>query len=309
MFRCVLLPLLLRLSVLLSLCTYLGFSRALSCNTFAAFSWPSFLSSLAGAGKTLIFQFVAEFLVIFLLPQFGARSVVVVVSLCFSRCFLLPYSFFFALQLFALRFSLLRFVVVSFVQCNKFHLTANEGTRHPPTATDGFLAFSLSLSLSRYSFCVFSLLLLLVVVACVLSFAIYFYFPCAPYYLLFLLCAVHTDTHTDTHAAHSPIRVFTVTFTCVLACVCSAICCCLFARVCLCFLFHFTLSAFMLVFLLLLLFTLRLWLAQINWNISKMSAKIYPICLKFRLSCNTAKEREEQWEDLLSICWEYELFL
>lgn len=46
------------------------------------FSLPSFpfLSSLvaAGAGKTLIFQFVAEFLVIFLLPQFGARSVAVV---------------------------------------------------------------------------------------------------------------------------------------------------------------------------------------------------------------------------------------
>lgn len=74
-----------------SLCTYLGSFRALSCNTFAAFSWPSFsfffaflsfpfLSSLvaAGAGKTLIFQFVAEFLVIFLLPQFGARSVAVV---------------------------------------------------------------------------------------------------------------------------------------------------------------------------------------------------------------------------------------
>lgn len=105
------------------------------------------------AGKTLIFQFVAEFSVIFLLPQFGARSVVVV-SLCvffLSRCFflLLPFSFFFALQLFALRFSFPRFVVVSFVQCNKFHLTANEGTRHPPTATDGLLpslSFSFSLS-------------------------------------------------------------------------------------------------------------------------------------------------------------------
>lgn len=141
-----------------------------------------------------------------------------------SRCFflLLPCSFFFALQLFGLRFSFPRFVVVSFVQCNKFHLTANEGTRHPPTATDGLLPpLSFSLSLSCYSFCVLSLLLL-VVVACVLSFAIYFYFPCAPYYLLFLLCAVHTARHPHTHR-HTQlqlhIRVFTVTFTCVLACV------------------------------------------------------------------------------------------
>lgn len=189
-----------------------------------------------------------------------------------SRCFflLLPCSFFFALQLFALRFSSPRFVAVSFVQCNKFHLTANEGTRHPPTATDGLLPpLSFSLSFSCYSFCVLSLLLL-VVVACVLSFAIYFYFPCAPYYLLFLLCAVHTarHPHTQTHtttAAYSYIHSYIYMRPGL--CVCSAICVCLFARVCLCFLFHFTLSALMLVLLfllLLLLFALRLWLAQIN---------------------------------------------
>lgn len=208
------------------------------------------------------------------MPQFGARSVVVVDSLYFLLLRLLSFFFlsFFALQLFALRFSLPRFVVVSFVQCNKFHLTANEGTRHPPAATDVLrrsppslhtpsLSLSLSLCLS---------LSVLLLASCGLRFVVcyLFLFPCAPYYLLFLLCAVHTDTHTDTHSAHSPIQlhvhVFTVTFTCVrparlcsVCCVCSAICVCLFARVCLCFLFHFTLPAFMctlLFFLLLCVF-------------------------------------------------------
>lgn len=153
------------------------------------------------AGKTLIFQFVAEFSVIFLLPQFGARSVDVV-SLCvFSFSLLLPCSFFFALQLFALRFSLPRFVVVSFVQCNKFHLTANEGTRHPPTATDGLLpplSFSLSLLL---------LLLRLVAAAfssCGLRFVVCYLFLFSMRSLLFALPIMRcthsqTPTHTDTH--------------------------------------------------------------------------------------------------------------
>lgn len=221
------------------------------------------------AGKTLIFQFVAEFSVIFLLPQFGARSVDVV-SLCvFSFSLLLPCSFFFALQLFALRFSFPRFVVVSFVQCNKFHLTANEGTRHPPTATDGLLpplSFSLSLLL---------LLLRLVAAAfssCGLRFVVCYLFLFSMRSLLFALPIMRcthsqTPTHTQTHtttAAYSCIHSYIYMRPGL--CVCSAICVCLFARVCLCFLFHFTLSALMLVLflLLLLLFALRLWLAQIN---------------------------------------------
>lgn len=253
------------------------------------------------AGKTLIFQFVAEFSVIFLLPQFGARSVVVV-SLCvffLSRCFflLLPCSFFFALQLFGLRFSFPRFVVVSFVQCNKFHLTANEGTRHPPTATDGLLpplSFSLSLLL---------LLLRLVAAAfssCGLRFVVCYLFLFSMRSLLFALPIMRcthsqTPTHTQTHtttAAYSCIHSYIYMRPGL--CVCSAICVCLFARVCLCFLFHFTLSALMLVLflLLLLLFALRLWLAQINWNISKMSAEIYPICVNFWLELSNCKGRE-----------------
>lgn len=123
-----------------------------------------------------------------------------------SRCFflLLSCSFFFALQLFALRFSSPRFVVVSFVQCNKFHLTANEGTRHPPTATDGlpssnpslFLALSLLLLLLRLVAAAFS--------SCGLRFVVCYLFLFSMRSLLFALPIMRcthsqTPTHTDTH--------------------------------------------------------------------------------------------------------------
>lgn len=119
----------------------------------------------------------------------------------FSFSLLLPCSFFFALQLFALRFSLPRFVVVSFVQCNKFHLTANEGTRHPPTATDGLplpLSFALSCSL---------LLLLLRLVAaafssCGLRFVVCYLFLFSMRSLLFalpIMRCTHRQAPTHTH--------------------------------------------------------------------------------------------------------------
>lgn len=256
------------------------------------------------AGKTLIFQFVAEFSVIFLLPQFGARSVVVVCVFFLSRCFFLVRS---SLLCSCLLCVLVRPVLLLSHLCNAINFTWPP-TREPVTRQQQLMGCS-PLSLSR-SLSLFLLLLLLRLVAaafssCGLRFVVCYLFLFSMRSLLFALPIMRcthsqTPTHTQTHtttAAYSYIHSYIYMRPGL--CVCSAICVCLFARVCLCFLFHFTLSALMLVLflLLLLLFALRLWLAQINWNISKMSAEIYPICVNFWLELSNCKGREGEWEN------------
>lgn len=265
-----------------SLCTYLGSFRALSCNTFAAFSWPSFsfffaflslpfLSSLvaAGAGKTLIFQFVAEFLVIFLLPQFGARSVAVVFP---SRFVPLPSS--------SLLCSCLLCVLVCLVLLLS-HLCSAINFTWPPTRERVTRQQQLSLSFSlSHSVSVSISLSLLLLASCGLRFVVCYLFLFSMRSLLFAL-PIMRCTHTQGHPQIRTQSAFTntaartcihsYTFTCVPPSVLSFVLplLCLFSNLCLSICsrlsllplsFHFV-CFYGLLLLLLFLFALRLWLA------------------------------------------------